>query len=278
MQRTQRILVGAVTVTALLVAARPGADLVRSMPDVGLMAMPQNASAAQSADRSQRVSRTEARRVALKEQEIRAQELQATAQDRSEALSQQVSSIEQQNKVLEKKAAAKKAAAKKAVAKKAAAKKKAAADKAAADKAREAAEAREAAAKKRAKAAKEKSSSSSSSRSGSSSSGGSVSAPSGSPKAVARSMMKSGYGWGDSEYSCYNKIITQESGWNYKAKNPSSGAYGIPQALPGSKMASAGSDWRTNPATQIKWSLGYIKDRYGSPCKAWSFKQGTGWY
>lgn len=277
MQRTQRILVGAVTVTALLVAARPGADLVRSMPDVGLMAMPQNASVAQSADRSQRVSRTEARRVALKEQEIQAQELQATAQDRSEALSQQVSSIEQQNKVLKKKAAVK-AAAKKAAAKKAAEKKKAAADKAAAEKARQVAEAREAAAKKQAKAVKEKNSSSSSSSSGSSSSGGSVSAPSGSPKAVARSMMKSGYGWGDAEYSCYDKIITQESGWNYKAENPSSGAYGIPQALPGSKMASAGSDWRTNPATQIKWSLGYIKDRYGSPCKAWSFKQGTGWY
>ncbi len=278
MHRTQRILVGAVTVTVLLAAARPGVDLVRSMPDVGLMAVPQTASVVESADRSQRASRTDTRRIALAEQEIRAQELQATVADRSEALSEQVSSIEQQNKVLKKQAAEK--AAKQKAAQQKAAKKKAAAQKAAAERAREAANAREAAAKKRAKAAKSKSSSGSGARpeSGSSSSGGSVSAPSGSPKAVARSMMKGSYGWGASEFSCYNKIITQESGWNPKAKNPSSGAYGIPQALPGSKMASAGSDWQTNPATQIKWSLGYIKDRYGSPCKAWSFKQGTGWY
>lgn len=271
MQRTQRILVGAVTVTALLVAARPGADLVRSMPDVDLLAVPQNAGVAQTLDRTERASRNDVRREAMQAKEIQAQELEATAQERSQVLTEQVSSIEKQNKVLEKKAATK------AAAKKAAAKKKAAAEKAAAESARKAAKEREAAAKERAKAAESDDSSSdnsSSSRSG----GGSASAPSGSPKAIARSMMSSGYGWGDSQYSCYNKIITQESGWNYKAKNPSSGAYGIPQALPGSKMASAGSDWQTNPATQIKWSLGYIKDRYGTPCKAWSFKQGTGWY
>lgn len=274
MQRTQRILVGAITVTALLAAARPGAELVRSMPDVDLLAVPQNASVVEAVDRSQQTSRSDSRREAIQAQEFQAQELAATAQDRSEVLSEQVSSIEQQNKVLKKKAA------KAAAVKKAAAKKKAAKERAAAAKARKATEVREAAAAKRAKEAESKSSarSSSGSSSRSKSSGGSGSAPSGSPKAIARSMMSSGYGWGDSQYSCYNKIITQESGWNYKAKNPSSGAYGIPQALPGSKMASAGSDWQTNPATQIKWSLGYIKDRYGSPCKAWSFKQGTGWY
>lgn len=60
--------------------------------------------------------------------------------------------------------------------------------------------------------------------------------------------------------------------------NSSSGAYGLVQALPGSKMASAGADWRTNPATQIQWGLGYMNDRYGSPCSAWSFHQSNGWY
>jgi hypothetical protein len=79
------------------------------------------------------------------------------------------------------------------------------------------------------------------------------------------------------QYSCLNNIWTRESGWRYNAEN-ASGAYGIPQALPGSKMATAGSDWQTNPATQIKWGLGYIQGRYGTPCDAWSFWQAHGWY
>ena len=62
------------------------------------------------------------------------------------------------------------------------------------------------------------------------------------------------------------------------AANPGSGAFGIPQALPGSRMASAGPDWQTNPATQITWGLGYIRDTYGSPCAAWSHEQAAGWY
>ena len=70
----------------------------------------------------------------------------------------------------------------------------------------------------------------------------------------------------------------RESGWNPSAQNASSGAYGIPQSLPGSKMASAGADWATNPATQIKWGLGYIQDRYGSPCGAWGHSESYGWY
>ena len=77
---------------------------------------------------------------------------------------------------------------------------------------------------------------------------------------------------------CLDKLWKRESGWNYKAENESSGAYGIPQALPGSKMASAGSDWETNPATQIKWGLGYIEGRYDTPCGAWSHSESTGWY
>jgi hypothetical protein len=69
-----------------------------------------------------------------------------------------------------------------------------------------------------------------------------------------------------------------ESGWSVTASNPSTGAFGIPQALPGSKMASAGPDWQTNAVTQIRWGLGYIKDTYGSPCAAWSHEQASGWY
>jgi hypothetical protein len=70
----------------------------------------------------------------------------------------------------------------------------------------------------------------------------------------------------------------RESGWNPSADNPSSGAYGIPQALPASKMASAGADWQTNPTTQIKWGLGYIKATYGTPSAAWVFWQAHNWY
>ena len=69
-----------------------------------------------------------------------------------------------------------------------------------------------------------------------------------------------------------------ESGWNVYASNPTSGAYGIPQALPGSKMASAGADWQTDAATQIRWGLGYIQSTYGSPCGAWAHEQADGWY
>lgn len=97
------------------------------------------------------------------------------------------------------------------------------------------------------------------------------------PKDIARSLLGK-FGWGDDQFSCLDAVWSQESGWRIDATNPGSGAYGIPQALPGTKMASAGADWRTNPATQITWGLGYIKERYGSPCGAQSFKAGAGWY
>ena len=84
-------------------------------------------------------------------------------------------------------------------------------------------------------------------------------------------------GWGLDQMGCLDKLWMKESGWRTTAKNPS-GAYGIPQALPGSKMSIYGSDWQTNPSTQIKWGLSYIKSRYGSPCSAWSHSQSTGWY
>ena len=85
------------------------------------------------------------------------------------------------------------------------------------------------------------------------------------------------YGWGDSQMKALVQMWNRESGWNSRAANPS-GAYGIPQSMPGSKMASAGSDWATNPRTQIKWGLGYIKSRYGSPANAWYAWQYQGSY
>ncbi|WP_344049524.1 transglycosylase SLT domain-containing protein [Streptomyces thermoalcalitolerans] len=91
-------------------------------------------------------------------------------------------------------------------------------------------------------------------------------------QAIARSIVPAG------QFQCFSNIVNHESSWNYQATNPSSGAYGLVQALPGSKMASAGADWRTNPATQIKWGLNYMNERYGSPCGAWSFWQANHWY
>ncbi|HEY2279634.1 MAG TPA: lytic transglycosylase domain-containing protein [Streptosporangiaceae bacterium] len=102
-------------------------------------------------------------------------------------------------------------------------------------------------------------------------------APSGSPQSIAQSMLKS-FGWSADQFSCLQPLWQHESSWSVSASNSSTGAYGIPQAVPGSKMASAGPDWKTNPSTQIKWGLGYIKDTYGSPCGAWSHEQADGWY
>lgn len=83
---------------------------------------------------------------------------------------------------------------------------------------------------------------------------------------------------GETQFACLDKLWTRESHWNYRAYNEYSGAYGIPQALPGSKMATAGEDWRTNSITQVKWGLRYIERRYGSACGAWSFFKSHNWY
>ncbi|MFI8518523.1 transglycosylase SLT domain-containing protein [Streptomyces sp. NPDC085481] len=91
-------------------------------------------------------------------------------------------------------------------------------------------------------------------------------------KAIARQMIPA------DQFQCFSNIVDHESGWNYRATNASSGAYGLVQALPGSKMSSAGADWQTNPATQIKWGLSYMNGRYDSPCGAWSFWQANRWY
>ena len=85
-------------------------------------------------------------------------------------------------------------------------------------------------------------------------------------------------GWGDDQFNCLVSLWNKESGWRVNAENSSSGAYGIPQSLPGSKMATAGDDWATNPATQIQWGLGYISGRYGTPCGAWAHSGDVGWY
>jgi hypothetical protein len=86
------------------------------------------------------------------------------------------------------------------------------------------------------------------------------------------------FGFSTSEMPALVQMWDRESGWNATAENPGSGAYGIPQALPGDKMASVAPDWQTNPATQIKWGLGYIKAQYGTPSDAWAFWQSNGWY
>jgi hypothetical protein len=97
------------------------------------------------------------------------------------------------------------------------------------------------------------------------------------PRQIARSMLKS-HGWTTGQFSYLNRLWKHESGWNPRASNPYSGAYGIPQAVPGSKMASCGRNWRTNPRTQIRWGLHYIKMRYKSPHGAWLHEVNYGWY
>lgn len=113
----------------------------------------------------------------------------------------------------------------------------------------------------------------------SSSSGATSSGPvmSGSNREIGQTLAAN-RGWTGEQWTCLDALWKRESNWNHLAQNRSSGAYGIPQALPGSKMGSVASDWRTNPATQITWGLNYISGRYGTPCGAWSHSQSRGWY
>ena len=99
----------------------------------------------------------------------------------------------------------------------------------------------------------------------------------GDPRQIAQALLPE-FGFSSDQFPCLDSLWTKESGWNPTADNPTSSAYGIPQALPGEKMASAGADWATNPATQIRWGLGYIAEVYGSPCSAWSHSQANNWY
>jgi hypothetical protein len=148
-------------------------------------------------------------------------------------------------------------AAEKAAAAKAAAAKAAAAKAAALKSAEQAAAARKAAAKPAQQAA--------------------VTTSSRSPEQVAEQML-SQFGWSSSQFSCLQPLWEHESGWSMTAENPTSGAYGIPQALPASQMSSAGADWQTDAATQIRWGLTYIQGRYGSPCGAWAHEESDNWY
>lgn len=97
-------------------------------------------------------------------------------------------------------------------------------------------------------------------------------------QAFARDVSASQYGWGEDQFSCLVNLWNRESNWNYQAYNADGGATGIPQSLPGDKMASAGADWQTNARTQIIWGLGYIAGSYGSPCAAWAHSNAVNWY
>ena len=159
--------------------------------------------------------------------------------------------------------AAEKAAAAKAAAAKAAAAKAAAAKAAALKSAEQAVAARKAAAQRAQQAQSARRAA--------------VATPSGSPEQIAERMLGQ-FGWSSSQFSCLQPLWEHESGWSVTAENPTSGAYGIPQSLPAAQMASAGADWQTNAATQIRWGLTYIQGRYGSPCGAWAHEESSNWY
>ncbi len=97
-------------------------------------------------------------------------------------------------------------------------------------------------------------------------------------RSVAAQIAASEYGWGADQFSCLDSLWQKESGWDYQAYNQNGGATGIPQALPGDKMATFGADWQTNATTQIRWGLDYISRAYGSPCSAWGHSQSVNWY
>jgi hypothetical protein len=97
-------------------------------------------------------------------------------------------------------------------------------------------------------------------------------------KKVAKGILLDEYGFTEKEYKCLNQLWTKESNWNYKSRNKKSGAHGIPQALPASKMNVVSTDWRTNPVTQIRWGLRYISIRYETPCKALAKHKRSNWY
>jgi hypothetical protein len=113
---------------------------------------------------------------------------------------------------------------------------------------------------------------------GGSSAGAATAASANSNVALGKHLAAAEYGWTGRQWRCLNWLWTRESGWRLVWNTEGSGAYGIPQALPASKMASAGADYMTNPATEIRWGLGYITGQYGAPCRAWSHEQEMGWY
>lgn len=97
-------------------------------------------------------------------------------------------------------------------------------------------------------------------------------------RAIAKDLIAANYTWSEKQFTCLDQLWTRESHWNYKARNKTSGAHGIAQALPATKMEVVGTDWRTNPVTQISWGLKYISERYNTPCAAWSKFKRSNWY
>ena len=232
---------------ALAVTASAGLVLA-SAPEPGVgLAVPaeQDAAALVEAQRAERQALITSRAA---EREALQTALMVAVEQRNAALTTTSGAIDATEAAIQQQraeqAAAEKAAAEKKAAEKAAAEKKAAEDRTAAEK----------------KAAAPQ--------------GGSRSAN----KELGRHLAATLYGWTGEQFTCYDNIIMGESLWDQYADNPTSSAYGIPQALPGKRMASEGADWKTNPATQIKWGLKYVKERYGTPCKAWAFKRAKGWY
>jgi len=113
---------------------------------------------------------------------------------------------------------------------------------------------------------------------GTAASGAQISAAASSNVALGQ-QLAGGYGWGSGpQWTCLDELWTRESGWQLVWNTEGSGAYGIPQALPAAKMAAAGADYMTDPATQIRWGLGYIQGTYGTPCGAWAHEEADGWY
>ena len=244
----------AIAASAVALAVTSSAGLVlASAPEPSIeLAVPseQDAAALAEAQRAERQALITSR--AAERAELEAA-LTLAVQERSAALTTTSGAIDaavaaEQERIAAEKAAAEKAAAEKAAAEKAAAEKKAAEKKAAEQKAAEKAPATP--------------------------KGGNRAAN----KELGRHLAATLYGWTGEQFTCYDNIIMRESLWDQYADNPNSSAYGIPQALPGKKMASEGADWKTNPETQIRWGLKYVKERYGTPCKAWAFKRANGWY
>ena len=247
----------AIAASAVALAVTSSAGLVlASAPEPSIeLAVPseQDAAALAEAQRAERQALITSR--AAERAELEAA-LTLAVQERSAALTTTSGAIDAA--VAAEKAAAEKAAAEKAAAEKAAVEK-AAAEKAAAEKKAAEKKAAEQKAAEKAPATPK---------------GGNRAAN----KELGRHLAATLYGWTGEQFTCYDNIIMRESLWDQYADNPNSSAYGIPQALPGKKMASEGADWKTNPETQIRWGLKYVKERFGTPCKAWAFKRANGWY
>jgi hypothetical protein len=271
----------AVTAVSLTAATWPAASPAAftskaTTADLAIIVNHQQQSGAKSASLTTRAADVRGGKAAAASRvhEIQIAQMRATAARLHAAhLAVLAKRAEQARQAAAARAAAARAAAARAAAARAAAARAAAARAAAARAVAAKAAAKAVAAKAAAAKAAQQSSSTASSSAGSSSS---HSAPSGSPRQIAQQILASKGRSG--QFSCLDSLWARESGWNVYAKNPGSGAYGIPQALPGSKMASAGPDWQTSAATQIRWGLSYIDSTYGSPCAAWSHEQSTGWY